>query len=162
MIGLIAAFAKGRVIGSRGRIPWNIPGEQTRFRKLTTGNIIIMGRISYEEIGYPLPGRITIVVSTSKSFSAENCYTVNNIDEALALAEKIAPEKDIYFSGGEQIYKKAMDIVDKMYITEIDLDVEGDTFFPEFMAEEWEADIVAEINGDVSYRYITYTRKDKK
>ncbi|MDU3490689.1 MAG: dihydrofolate reductase, partial [Clostridiales bacterium] len=121
-----------------------------------------MGRISYEEIGYPLPGRITIVVSTSKSFSAENCYTVNNIDEALALAEKIAPEKDIYFSGGEQIYKKAMDIVDKMYITEIDLDVEGDTFFPEFMAEEWEADIVAEINGDVSYRYITYTRKDKK
>ena len=133
-----------------------------KIQKIDHRKYFIMGRISYEEIGYPLPGRITIVVSTSKSFSAENCYTVNNIDEALALAEKIAPEKDIYFSGGEQIYKKAMDIVDKMYITEIDLDVEGDTFFPEFMAEEWEADIVAEINGDVSYRYITYTRKDKK
>lgn len=77
MIALIAALSKNRVIGKEGRIPWKIKGEQKRFKELTTGNVVIMGRRSYEEIGRPLPGRITIVVSSTKDFTGENCYTAH-------------------------------------------------------------------------------------
>lgn len=81
MIGLIVAYTKNRVIGSEGRIPWRIKGEQRRFKELTTGNVVIMGRKSYEEIGHPLPNRYTVVVSSTADYEAENCITVNSLPE---------------------------------------------------------------------------------
>lgn len=155
MIGLIVAYTKNRVIGRDGQIPWKIKGEQKRFRELTTGNVVIMGRRSYEEIGRPLPNRYTIVVSNTQKFEAENCTTVGSLEEAIRIADK---EKNIYISGGAGLYKEAIDIVDKMFITEIDAVVEGDTYFPEFREEDFSKETECHVDGEMPYDYVTYTR----
>lgn len=156
MIGLIVAYSKNRVIGNKGQIPWKIKGEQKRFRELTTGNVVIMGRRSYEEIGHPLPNRYTIVVSNTRKFEAENCTTVSSLKEALRIADK---EKNIYISGGAGLYKEAIDLVDKMFITEIDAQIEGDTYFPEFDTEAFDRTVDCHVDGELPYDYVTYTRK---
>lgn len=103
MVGLIVARSTNNVIGKNGQIPWKIKGEQRQFKELTTGNIVVMGRKSYEEIGHPLPNRKTIVVSKSKRFEAENLTTVSSIKEAI----KMAGNQDIYIAGGYCLYKEA-------------------------------------------------------
>lgn len=155
MIALIVAFAKNQVIGNKGCIPWKIKGEQKRFKELTTGNVVVMGRRSYEEIGKPLPNRTTIVVSRTKKFEGENCYTVSSPREALELAG----DRDVYISGGARLYEEALPIVEKMYITEIDCEIDGDTYFPTFNKEEYTKEIDEEFQGEISYRYVTYIRK---
>lgn len=156
VIGLIVAYAKNRVIGNKGQIPWRIKGEQKRFRELTTGNVVIMGRRSYEEIGRPLPNRYTIVVSNTQKFEAENCTTAGSLEEAIRIADK---SKNIYISGGAGLYKEAIDIVDVMYVTEIDAVIEGDTYFPEFDAEQFDREVECHVDGEIPYDYVTYTRK---
>ena len=128
MIALIAALSKNRVIGKEGRIPWKIKGEQRRFKELTTGNVVIMGRRSYEEIGRPLPGRTTIVVSSTKTFTGDNCYTARSLQEAI----RFAGDRDIFISGGAGLYEEALPLADRLYITEIDRFFDGDTYFPAF------------------------------
>jgi len=155
MISLIVAFAKNRVIGNKGCIPWKIKGEQKRFKELTTGNVVIMGRRSYEEIGRPLPNRTTIVVSGTKNFDGENCYTAKSLTEAIELAG----DKEVYISGGARLYEEALPLVEKMYITEIDLEIEGDTYFPEFKEEEFVKEINERFDGEIPYTYVTYTRR---
>ena len=155
MIGLIVAYTNNRVIGNNGCIPWRIKGEQRRFRELTTGNVVIMGRRSYEEIGRPLPNRTTIVVSNTKNFDAENCMTAKSLEEAI----KMAGDRDMYISGGARLYEEALPLVEKMYITEIDAQIEGDTYFPEFDAELFEKEIDERVDGEIPYTYVTYTRK---
>ena len=156
MIGLIVAYTKNRVIGKDGQIPWRIKGEQKRFRELTTGNVVIMGRRSYEEIGHPLPNRYNIVVSNTQKYEAENCTTVGSLEEALEVADK---NKNIYISGGAGLYREAIDLVDQMFITEIDAVVEGDTYFPEFDVNEFEREVECHVDGEMPYDYVTYTRK---
>ena len=158
MVGLIVAYSKNRVIGRDGQIPWRIKGEQKRFRELTTGNVVIMGRRSYEEIGRPLPNRYTIVVSNTQKFEAENCTTVGSLEEALRIADK---SKNIYISGGAGLYKEAITMVDKMFITEIDAVVEGDTYFPEFDPDAFVREVDCHVDGELPYDYVTYTRKGK-
>lgn len=155
MIGLIVAYAKNRVIGNEGQIPWRIKGEQKRFRELTTGNVVVMGRRSYEEIGRPLPNRMTYVVSNTKNFDQEGVKTVKSIQEAIDLAG----DKNVYISGGARIYEEAMPYVEKMYITEVELEVDGDTFFPEFDENLYEKTIDERVEGEIPYTYVTYTRK---
>ena len=155
MIALIVAFANNQVIGNKGCIPWKIKGEQKRFKELTTGNVVIMGRRSYEEIGRPLPNRRTIVVSGTKNFDAENCYTAKSLEEAI----KLAGDKNIYISGGARLYEEALPLVEKMYITEIDCDIEGDTYFPEFDKDMFKKEINERFDGEIPYTYVTYTRK---
>lgn len=155
MIAMIAAYAKNRVIGNKGRIPWDIPGEQSRFRELTLGNVVIMGRRTYEEIGHPLPGRYTIVISRTKRFEAENCTTMRSLKEAL----EAAGERDIFISGGERLYREAVETADVLYITEVNAEPEGDTYFPEFPEEVFEKKIEKIVKGNIGYTYITYTRK---
>lgn len=155
MIALIVAFSNNQVIGNKGNIPWKIKGEQNRFKELTTGHVIVMGRRSYEEIGKPLPNRTTIVISNTKNFDDTNCYTVKSLQEAIEIAGK----KDIYISGGTKLYEEAIPIVEKMYITEIDADISGDTFFPYFDKSLFDKVINQRIEGEVPYTYVTYTRK---
>ncbi|MBD5134685.1 MAG: dihydrofolate reductase [Lachnospiraceae bacterium] len=155
MIALIVAFSKNRVIGNKGCIPWKIKGEQKRFRELTTGNVVVMGRRSYEEIGKPLPNRMTIVVSNTKNFDDKNCVTVKSLMEAI----KIAGDKDIYISGGARLYEEALPLVEKMYITEIDCDIEGDTYFPPFDNEQFVKEVNQKCEGEISYTYVTYTKR---
>lgn len=155
MIALVAAFDRKQVIGKNGRIPWNIKDEQSRFRELTTGNIVIMGRRTYEEIGRPLPNRTTIVVSNTKIFTGENCFTVGSLQEAIAYAGS----RDVFISGGARLYEEALPLVEKMYITEIDAEFEGDTYFPAFCQDRFVKEIVQAYSGETPYTYVTYTRK---
>lgn len=155
MIALIVAFANNQVIGNKGCIPWKIKGEQRRFRELTTGNVVIMGRRSYEEIGRPLPNRTTIVVSSTKNFDGDNCFTAKSLDDAI----KIAGDRDIYISGGARLYEEALPIVEKMYITEIDCVIEGDTYFPIFDKAKFVRKVDEVVDGEIPYKYVTYTKK---
>jgi Dihydrofolate reductase len=155
MIAIVVAYAKNQVIGDQGRIPWKIAGEQKRFKELTTGNVVVMGRRSYEEIGRPLPNRITIVISNTKNYDDDNVMTVRTLKEAI----EIAGDKDIYISGGARLYEEALPIIEKMYITEINLDVEGDTYFPAFDKSLFTKEMNQMFNGDIPYAYVTYTRK---
>lgn len=159
---LIAAYAHNRVIGFNGAIPWNIPGEQSRFRKLTTGNVVIMGRKTFDEIFQklkkPLSDRINIVISKTKSFSDTNCYTLPSLKEALDFSIKEFSGKDIFISGGESLYREGISLAEKLFLTEIDIDVAGDVFFPEFDEKDYEKTIEEEFTDPVSYRYVTYTK----
>lgn len=155
MISLIVAYAKNHVIGNKGCIPWKIPGEQKRFKELTTGNVVVLGRISYEEIGHPLPNRTTIVVSTSKNYDGENCMTASSLEEAI----RIAGDRDIFISGGFRLYQEAVSLVDQMLITEIDAVIEGDTYFPDFDEADFIKEVVQKVDGDIPYTYLTYSRR---
>jgi len=156
MIGLIVARSKNNVIGKNGKIPWKIKGEQKQFKELTTGNVVIMGRKSYEEIGRPLPNRKNIVISKTKNFTAENLVTVGSLQEAIdrSIGEKI------YIAGGYEVFKEAIPLADKMYITEIDTVIDtGDVFFPEFDEGEFDVTIGETGGEDIKYTRTVYTRK---
>ena len=154
MIGLIVARSKNNVIGKNGQIPWRIKGEQKQFKELTTGNVVVMGRKSYEEIGHPLPNRKTIVVSRTKKYEGENLATASSVEEAI----KMAGDEKVYISGGYGLYKEAIPYVDVMYITEVQTEIEdGDTFFPEF--DENDFDIEEGETEDIKFIRTTYTRK---
>lgn len=157
MISIIVAYTKNRVIGNKGLIPWSIKGEQRRFKELTTGNIIVMGKRSFEEIGKPLPNRKTILLSSTLHYEADNCTTVPSLQEAIQFAD----EKDIYISGGYQVYKEALPLADKLYITVIDAVIEGDTFFPEFNEEDYIKTFEEKHEGEIGYTYYTYVRRNK-
>lgn len=156
MIGLIVARSKNNVIGKNGEIPWKIKGEQKQFKELTTGNVVVMGRKSYEEIGHPLPNRKNIIVSKTKNFSGENLVTVGSLQEAIDISDG----ENIYISGGYGLFKEALPLVDIMYITEVDIEIsDGDVFFPVFDYNEFDMTI-GEIGGDdVRYTRTIYTRK---
>lgn len=133
MIALIVARSRNNVIGRNGQIPWKIKGEQAQFRKLTTGNVVVMGRRSYEEIGHPLPNRMNIIVSLSANYSGENLVTVSSLQEAI----EAAGDANIYVCGGYGLFMEAIPIVEKMYITEIDIELkDGDVFFHEFNKDD--------------------------
>ncbi|MDY2754267.1 MAG: dihydrofolate reductase [Blautia obeum] len=156
MIGLIVARSKNNVIGKNGEIPWKIKGEQKQFRELTTGNVVVMGRKSYEEIGHPLPNRKNIIISKTQSYSDTNLITVSSLQEAI----KLGDGKDVYIAGGYGLFKEAIPLVDKMYITEVDMFIDdGDVLFPEFNSDEFEI-IKGETGGDdIKYTRTIYIRK---
>lgn len=164
-ISLIVAYAKNRVIGNNHAIPWNIPGEQKRFKELTTGNVVIMGRHTFEEIfkklGHALPNRTTIVVSKSQKFEAVGCITASSFGEAFRIARKNFYDKDVFICGGASIYREALPVVEKMYITEVELEVEGDAYFPDFMVDDFKITKDEHFDGEIPYTYYTYTRKSR-
>ena len=155
MIALIVAYARNRAIGLNGKMPWRIPGELKRFKELTMGHAVIMGRKSYEEIGKPLPGRFNIVVSSNHSCEGEDLVTARSLDEALALAG----DRKIFIAGGGQIFAQMIDKVDVLYITEIHAHIDGDAYFPEMDYSKYERTLEKHVDGDLPYDYVTYTRK---
>ena len=158
MTGLIVARSINNVIGKNGRIPWKIEGEQKQFKELTTGNIVIMGRKSYEEIGHPLPNRKTIVVSKTKQFKGENLETAVSVKEALELSAEDG--RDVFIAGGYGIYKEALPYVDVMYITEVQLVVEdGDVFFPQFNEADFEKSVCETLGDEIKFTRTVYIRR---
>lgn len=156
MLSMIVAISKNYVIGNKGQIPWRIKGEQKRFKELTTGNTVIMGRRSFQEIGHPLPNRRTILVSRTFSCEEENCTTVESLWEALALAR---PEKnEVFVAGGGMLYREALPYAKRLYVTHIELEVEGDTFFPRFDRSEFQKMSEERVEGDIPYTYTVYER----
>ena len=154
MIGLIVARSKNNVIGKNGKIPWKIKGEQKQFKELTTGNVVIMGRNSY-----PLPNRETIVISNTKKYIGENLHTASSVKEAIEFAKG----KDVYIAGGYGVYKEAIPLVDVMYITEININVEqGDVFFPEFDDNNFNISIVETSENNELFIRKIYRRKNKQ
>ncbi|WP_455437509.1 dihydrofolate reductase [Hungatella hathewayi] len=156
MIALIVARSRNNVIGRNGQIPWKIKGEQAQFKKLTTGNVVVMGRKSYEEIGHPLPNRMNIIVSRSANYSGENLVTVSSLQEAI----EVAGDADIYVCGGYGLFMEAIPMVEKMYITEIDIEIkDGDVFFPKFNKDDFDI-VVSKTEGeDIKFTRTIYTRK---
>ena len=160
MICLIAAYAKNRVIGKNGQIPWNLPSDQQRFKEITLGGLVIMGRRTFEEIykkfGHGLPGRETLVISKTQNFEGQGFRTVSDFQAALDYAKAHFPEKDIFICGGEALYREAISsqLVEKYYLTEIDFEPEGDAFFPEF--EKKDLKILKKENYNDSFQY-TFT-----
>ncbi len=158
MTGLIVARSINNVIGKNGRIPWKIEGEQKQFKELTTGNIVIMGRKSYEEIGHPLPNRKTIVVSKTKQFKGENLETAVSVKDALELSAEDG--RDVFIAGGYGIYKEALPYVDVMYITEVQLVVEdGDVFFPQFNEADFEKSVGETLGDEIKFTRTVYIRR---
>lgn len=131
-IAIVVAMANNRVIGKGGKIPWNLPEDREHFKSLTMGHVIVMGRRSYEEIGRPLPGRIMIIVSRTlyKKSEPEGCIVAPSLVKAIDYARRHFPHKKIFLCGGARIYEEGMALADEIYLTQVDVDVTGDTYFP--------------------------------
>jgi dihydrofolate reductase len=123
MINIIVAYANNRVIGKDGKIPWRLPDDLQHFKRITSGHIVVMGRKTFESIGRPLPHRRNIVLTSSITFAAPGVEVMHSKDDVLAL-------DDVFIIGGASIYRQFLDVADRLYITEIALEIDGDTFFP--------------------------------
>ena len=128
----IAAVARNGVIGAGNDIPWRIPEDWARFKAITMGHVLIMGRKTYDSIGRPLPGRTTIVLTRDPDWRAAGVTTAATLDEALERAEG-----DVYVAGGAAVYAAALPHADEQLLSEVDLEPEGDTFYPAFDRSEW-------------------------
>jgi dihydrofolate reductase len=134
-ITIIAAVAANGVIGRDDGLPWRLPGEQARVKRLTMGHVLLMGRRTYESIGRPLPGRITVVVTRQPDWHAEGVLVARSIDEAVDIAA--AQDHPIDVFGGAEIYAAMLPRADRMVITWVDATPEGDTFFPDVDWSRW-------------------------
>lgn len=133
-ITLIAARARNGVIGRNNQIPWNIPGELAYFKRMTMGHPIVMGRKTWESIGRPLPGRRNIVVTRNREYIAPGAEVVAGLDQALMLVGDV---DEVFVIGGGELYAEAMPRADRIVLTEIDADFEGDTFLPPLDRSQW-------------------------
>ncbi|WP_446469948.1 type 3 dihydrofolate reductase [Xenorhabdus stockiae] len=132
-ISLIAAMAMDRVIGLDNAMPWTVPGDLAWFKRNTLGKPVVMGRVTYESIGRPLPGRLNIIISRQPG-SDDRVTWVSSIEEALAVAGDV---EEIMVIGGGKIYEQFIPLASRMYLTHIDAEVIGDTHFPDYEPDEW-------------------------
>lgn len=157
---IIAAVAKNRVIGKDNQLIWNIPEDMARFKALTAGHTVIMGRKTWESLPprfRPLPGRRNIVISRQADYAAPGAETANSLENALKLASTAAL---VFIIGGEQIYTQAMAVADRLEITEVDLEPEGDAWFPQTPAVDWEktAKNTPSSQSGTGFSFVTYRR----
>jgi len=131
---LVVAMARNRVIGRDNALPWRLPADLAYFKRVTMGHPVIMGRRTWESIGKPLPGRLNIVVSRNPQFRAPGCTVVGSLDEAWDVAGEA---EEVCVIGGTSLFAEALPIADRIHLTEVDADVPGDTWFPEFDRGEW-------------------------
>lgn len=157
MISLIVAHDKNRVIGYENKMPWHLPGELQYFKEQTMGKPMIMGRKTFDSIGRPLPGRRNIVITRNENYQSDGIEVAKSLEEALKLAGN---EEEVMIIGGEQIFKLALPIADRLYITHIEHDFNGDTFFPTY-GNEWiliSKSEPIEIPDGYSYTYCIYEK----
>jgi dihydrofolate reductase len=147
-ISLIVAMAKNRVIGDRGVMPWHLSADLKKFRKITTGFPVIMGRKTYQSIGRPLPNRTNIIISRDTDYSAEGCLVFNDLNEALSHACELANE--VFIIGGSTLYEALLPVADSLYITQIHQEFAGDTWFPVFDKHDWTEVSHEDIDDDAS------------
>jgi len=139
------------VIGCAGKLPWHYKKDLEHFKNITMGHTLIMGRKTFQSLPHNLNGRKIIIVTNQKKLHNDNCEIVHSLSHAIDLANKT--DKSPFICGGEQIYKKMLPFVSKMYITEINRDYEGDTFFPEFNEEEW-LETERKISGELTFKIL--------
>ena len=151
-VSLVAALARNRVVGAGNRLPWHLPEDLKRFKRLTMGAPVIMGRKTHESIGRPLPGRRNIVVTRQPSARGEGCEVVHSLDDAIALA---GDALEVFVIGGAELYAAALPRADRLYLTLIEADYQGDTFFPELDPAGWRE--TAREPG-AGFAFVTYER----
>ncbi|SFM74446.1 dihydrofolate reductase [Marinobacter zhejiangensis] len=163
---LIVAMARNRVIGRNNALPWYLPEDLRYFKQATMGKPIIMGRKTWDSIGRALPGRLNVVISRNEAWQApEGTRGACSLDAALVQAEAQAELDgcdEVMVIGGSQIYGEALPLVDRMYITQVHAEVEGDAYFPELNWDEWEEigreDFSASDNNPYDYSFVVYQR----
>lgn len=164
IISLIAAVAQNRVIGKNNDLPWKLPDDMKFFMETTKGHYVVMGRKNYDSLHdkyKPLPNRTNIVVTRQQHLHAPGCIVVNNVEKALDIA-RANNEKETFVIGGAEIYKLTLPIAHKLYLTEIQATVEGDTYFPEFSKKEWKETSRTHHKADerhkFSFDFVVYER----
>ena len=157
-ISLIAAVARNGTIGSEGRLPWRLPDDLARFKQLTLGHTVLMGRRTWESLGRPLPGRRNVVLTRDASFSSPGCETVHSVGEGRALASG----GELFVIGGAAVYAAFLPFADRLHITHVDAEVAGDAAFPAIDPLQWR--LVEETPGSVDrtnplpHRFAVYER----
>ncbi len=158
MISLIVAHDINRVMGINNELPWHLPGDLAYFKKTTMGKPMIMGRKTFESIGKALPGRTNIVITRDPDYKRDGIVVVHSFDEALEVAKK--ENKEIMIIGGEQIFRLALPIADRLYVTKIQHSYQGDTYFPEY-GSEWKVASESEefeTEDQVKFSYLIYNK----
>lgn len=158
-ISIIVAMAGNRVIGANNTMPWRCPEDLKYFKSLTMGHHMIMGRKTFDSIGKPLPGRVSVIVTRNRDLKIDGCIMAHSLDEAIRACEN---DNEIFIVGGAELYSLALPIVNKLYITEIQQDIDGDTYFPEFDKTKWRETAREKHHQDVpqplDYHFVTYQR----
>ncbi|WP_461630495.1 dihydrofolate reductase [Labilibaculum euxinus] len=159
-VSIIVAVSRNQVIGKDNQLIWKLSADLKRFKALTTGHTIIMGRKTFESIGKPLPNRTSVIITRQADYVAEGCVVVNSLEEAL---EKFSDQEEVFIIGGGTIYKEALAKANKIYYTKVHKDFEGDTFFPVLDLKEWKSvnreDCFPDEKNEVPYSFIDYIRK---
>lgn len=163
MITLIAAAAENNALGKNNQMLWHLPDDFKRFKQITTGHHIIMGRKTFESFPKPLPNRVHIVISRQAEYKQEGCIVVSTLDQALAIAPK---DEEVFVIGGGQIYALALPIADKIDLTRVHATFDADAFFPDFAKTEWELTHVEYHPKDekhlVDFTFKTYIRSNPR
>ena len=164
-LALIAAMAQNRVVGIDNKLPWHLPEDLKYFKRITTGKAVIMGRKTYESIGRPLPNRTNIVITRSTEFSAPGIEVVNSLDAAIELAENVSlinAVDEVMVIGGAQIYEAALPQADRLYLTHVHANVEGDAYFPDVDMSQWKElgreDYDASETNPYDYSFVVYDK----
>ena len=149
-LSLIVAMSRNRVIGADGKIPWHLPGELKLFKDLTMGHPIIMGRKTWESIGRLLPGRTTVIVTRQHGYGVPGAIVAHTLQEAIAACRG---NEDIFVIGGAEIFREALPIADRVYLTTVDAELPGDTFMPGFEGAAWRVQSSQAFPADDRNRY---------
>jgi len=134
MISIIVAVAENNVIGKDNNLIWHLPKDLKHFKETTTGHFIIMGRKTFESNGRPLPNRTNVIITKDKNYQAEGCVILHSLEDAINIAKN---DSEVFIIGGGEIYKQAMPIADRIYLTKVHHLFDGDTFFPEINMKDW-------------------------
>ena len=149
-MSIIVAMARNRVIGANGAIPWHLPEDLKRFKNLTLGHHIIMGRKTWESIGRPLPGRTTVIVTRQRGYRAPGALIAHSLEEAIAACRD---DEEIFVIGGAELYAQALPRAGRLYLTTVEAEVAGDTTMPEFDAGGWREVSSMSFVPDERHRY---------
>lgn len=160
MITLIAAIGNNNELGKNNDLIWHLPADLKRFKEITTGHYIIMGRNTYESIGKPLPNRISVIITRNKSYKAKSCIIVNSLKEALAIVPK---NQNAFIIGGAQIYNESINIVDSLDICEVHQSFDADVFFPVIDKNIWteikREKYLSDDRHKYDYSFVKYIKK---
>ena len=162
MISLLVAMDKSRVIGINNKLPWHLPADLKRFKQLTMGHMVVMGRKTFESIRKPLPGRTNVIVTRQAHYQAPGCRVVHSLDAGVMTTTR--EDGEVFIIGGAELFNQAIRYAEKLYITEIDMRVErGDTFFPEIDLKMWrlidEQRCQPDEKNPYHYKYLTFIKK---
>ena len=152
MLSLIVAASTNNAIGKQNNMLWHLPEDLKFFKNTTWGMPVVMGRKTFEAVGKPLPGRTNIIVTTNQNWSAKNTIATRSIEDAITVANE-TNAKEIFITGGGEIYKQTLPIADKVYLTRVHTVIDGDAFFPEMDLNTWEVIFEKQVKADEKNKF---------